>query len=246
MDGNIQKGYAKCYIAFLDILGFKNRINHSSCQEILEIYKDIKNPLENIYIGTQEIIAVKHIHTKVMSDSICFYIDSKHQDALFSLLCCCAIFQAKLLNRSTPILIRGAVVIGDIYAEGDIMFGSGLTQAYLLEEENARYPRIIITKETLSVGLKNVSRDSIRKNYNQFVFLDTDKYYVANWLNFFSDMRPQDDKVNSNKGLKELAEYINVVLASETNASIREKYLYLDNTLSKYNNGNIGGNNDQL
>ena len=239
MDENMKKDYTKCYIAFLDILGFKNRINHSSCQEILDIYKDIKNPLKSIHIGdennsAQEIYATKHIHTKVMSDSICFYIDSKYQDALFCLLSCCAIFQAKLLRRPTPILVRGAVVLGDIYAEGDITFGSGMTQAYLLEEENAKYPRIIITKETLFNGLVNVSRPSIRDNNNQYVYFDADKYYVVNWLNFLFDIGADKNNESFEMCYQKLSTHIDSILSSEINASVREKYLYLDDTLNRY------------
>ena len=235
---NEKNHYTRCYIAFLDLLGFKSMIGKTSCQDILDIFTDMKNPLASIKIGNgesqAEIPAVKQIQTKVMSDSICFFIDAELQDALFCLLCCCAAFQAKLLNRPIPILVRGAIVLGDVFSEGDIIFGSGITNAYLLEEGNAKYPRIIITKETLMNGLKNISRTSIKQNVDVYAFCDSDKYYVANWLGFFFDMASVKNKESNEVRYHKLSAYIDSILGSETNASIREKYLYLDATLSKY------------
>lgn len=34
--------YTRCYVAFLDVLGFKEKIKNRTCQDILNIYKDIK------------------------------------------------------------------------------------------------------------------------------------------------------------------------------------------------------------
>ena len=84
-----------------------------------------------------------------MSKRGCREIDSP-------LLVSCSIFQYKLIQLSSPVLLRGAIVLGDIYAEGDITFGPGMTQTYLMEENNAKYPRIILTKETLNYGKKNI------------------------------------------------------------------------------------------
>ena len=36
------KEYRDCYVAFLDILGFKNMINNKSCSELFEIFESIK------------------------------------------------------------------------------------------------------------------------------------------------------------------------------------------------------------
>lgn len=250
MDENMKKDYTKCYIAFLDILGFKNRINHSSCQEILDIYKDIKNPLKSIHIGdknnsAQEIYTARQIKTKVMSDSICFYIDADLTDSLFCLLSCCAIFQAKLLSLQTPVLVRGAIVLGDLYAQNDVTFGPGLTQAYLLEEGGAKYPRIIITKETLSSSFCNISRRSFQTNIDELVLCDTDKYYYVNWQNFFFDSQLSNKNSDSAKCVVNFKAHVENVLDCTTDFSIREKYLYLDEKIRSYEQ-NLGDNHDQL
>jgi hypothetical protein len=43
--------------------------------------------------------------------------------------------------------MRGAVVRGKLYHEGQTIFGSALVRAYQFENEIARYPRVIVTQE---------------------------------------------------------------------------------------------------
>lgn len=231
------KNYTECYIAFLDILGFKNLIGKSSCQNILDIFNDIKNPLKAAYVGdenniAQGIEAAKHIKTKVMSDSVCFYIDTAVPDALLCLIQCCAIFQAKLLRRSLPILARGAIVLGDIYAEGDTTFGPGMTQAYLLEEKSAKYPRIIITKDTIISARENASRPRLKDAVFDFVKCDFDKFFVVDAITALFMLEGTDVADTPLARYQKLSEHIDSVLSSSIDASIREKYLYLDGKLS--------------
>lgn len=42
--------YTPYYVAFLDILGFKDQIAHSSCEKILKLYKFLGN-MSEIYFG---------------------------------------------------------------------------------------------------------------------------------------------------------------------------------------------------
>ena len=183
----MDKTYRRCYIAFLDILGFKELIKKFSCQEILGIFDKIRIPFSSMYITDQgkykEIAAFKHVHMKVMSDSICFYIEADIENAFNCLISCCAGFQADLLSLETPILIRGGIVVGDIYAEGDTIFGPGLTEAYLLEEMNAKYPRIILTRNVVDQGNANSELLARETEYN-LVNKDFDGFYVVNSLGF--------------------------------------------------------------
>lgn len=71
--------YVECYIAFLDMLGFKNLINdkNKTCNDIARIFESFihKKPLKALYRGEKNIIdesATDALKMKVMSDSICF------------------------------------------------------------------------------------------------------------------------------------------------------------------------------
>ena len=81
--------YAKCYIAFLDMLGFKNIIGQSICEDICTVFDNIKKPFSSAQLDEEHLITedtIKALNIKVMSDSICFYIEVKHANALIALL----------------------------------------------------------------------------------------------------------------------------------------------------------------
>lgn len=222
------KQYTKCYVAFLDLLGFRNTLINSSCEDILNIFEEInKNPLIKAYrVEEGKTVAIpgpESLNCKIMSDSICFYIEADIQNAFFCLLSCCAIFQAKLLKLATPVLVRGAIVLNDLYAKGDVTFGKGLSQAYELEEKSAKYPRIIFTKETFDLGVKG-TQEQIQFRMNDFVFCDeVDEYYCVNYLPFLNDI----EKSENREYCKKVHNHIIQVLSTTTDSSIRDKYVYL-------------------
>jgi hypothetical protein len=45
------------------------------------------------------------------------------------------------------ILTRGGVVQGGAYHNGRVLFGPGIVEAYNLEREVAKYPRIVVSEE---------------------------------------------------------------------------------------------------
>lgn len=223
--------YTFCYVAFLDVLGFKEKIKNRTCQDILNIYKNIKNPLKAAYVGdengkAQLIEASKKVKTKVMSDSVCFYIEASEPDALLVLISCCSIFQAKLLKMEEPVLIRGGIVVGNMFAEGDTTFGPGLSNAYLLEEKCAKYPRIIMTKETFDLGKTNVSKPILAERLEGMVYGDSDEYIVVNCYQTLKDIN-EDKK----EDCSQLVVHIETVLSTSTDESIRAKYLYIKRNL---------------
>ncbi|MBQ8798394.1 MAG: hypothetical protein IJZ55_02375 [Lachnospiraceae bacterium] len=219
--------YTKCYVAFLDLLGFRNTLINASCEEILNVFKEInKNPLVKVYrVEEGKTVAIpgpESLNCKIMSDSICFYIEADIQNALFCLLSCCAIFQAKLLKLDTPVLVRGAIVLNDLYAKDDVMFGKGLSQAYELEEKSAKYPRIIFTKETYDLGEKG-TQEQIQSKMSDYIFCDEDEYYCVDYLPYLNVI----EKSENAEYCKKFYNHIIHVLSTTTDSSIRDKYVYL-------------------
>lgn len=217
--------YTECYIAFLDILGFKELVKDSSCSDIIDIFKTFNHkPISEAYLGNDGIVSkstVDALKMKVMSDSICLYINVKVPDALMCILASCIMMQFELLSRPTPIFLRGAITLGDVYAEKDITFGPGLTSAYLMEENNTKYPRIILTKEVLSnIDCSNPTKERI---VNTFAFKDFDAFYALNYFNLIASV---GGKLYENIALR-----VNNVLDTTTDSSIREKYLYFEKKL---------------
>ena len=221
----MESEYKDCYIAFLDLLGFKNLISQKTCADIRKVYEKIDNPFGEMTDGDGvHVMNAEEIKMKVMSDSICFYVDATIQNALIGLLALCTVFQAELLNMEEPVLMRGAIVRGKIYAENDIMFGPGLTAAYLMEEKNAQYPRIILTKQVL-----DYEQTPIMKKYvSVFTYRDTDAFWTINCY------KAKRGSHSTEMEWGHIRTYVSDVLNATTDSSIREKYLYLEKQINKY------------
>ena len=212
------------------MLGFKNLIKNSPCDEIAGIFAKFTNrkPLKAAYFRGKDIISentADALKVKVMSDSICFYIDVNVANALLCIIESCMMFQYDLHQNDIPIFLRGAIVRGKLYAKDDIMFGPGLTQAYLLEENNAKYPRIILTGETLQFADNKSENSNI--NYTSIlrglVVRDDDAFYAVDCTKL---LLSGDQTI-----LENVQKRIDQMLDTTVDSSIREKYLYLEKKL---------------
>lgn len=219
--------YTKYYIAFIDLLGFKNIINSKTCHDIFTIFLNIRNPVQQVQIykngAWHPLIdkdTMQKISIKIMSDSILFYIPATENDALCSLIMACTSFQAKMAQLADPILMRGGIVCGDMLALGDITYGPGLTSAYLLEDKIAKYPRIIIDENLVETAIKETS-EKCHPLLQISLFRDNDSYYA---LNYFEALAHDNDNKNATQNF---IAHVDSVLNSKLDPSIREKYSYL-------------------
>ena len=219
--------YSDSYIAFIDILGFKKLIENNDCSSIYKIFaKKFNNPVSNISIDGKSIIDMQAIDMRVMSDSICFFVQADIPNALVGLVKVCQHFQNELLQMDPPILTRGAIVRGNLFAEGNIIFGPAFVKAYLMEENNAKHPRIILTKEVLDSALDNTSNNA--RNIVYFsTFRDYDAYYTIDYFELAEGLDTDNTRTPA------LTDYINHILDSVTDGSVREKYLYVKKHLER-------------
>jgi len=167
--------YTDSYIAFLDILGFKELIGKNTCSEIMEIFRNYKNPISTTSIGSSININHEEIKMKVMSDSISFSVATAKEYALVSIIAVCQVLAEKLLRLSTPILLRGAVVRGEIFQEGDIIFGPGLLEAIALEKAT-QDPRIVLSKSTVNDINQLIDRIKSEKDESVMCYIDSMLY----------------------------------------------------------------------
>ena len=219
------------YVAFLDILGFKTLLSESENRKngykhILDIFTNIcyrKLSSAISFDDETKNIPLKDVKKYVMSDSIILYIEANKNNSLLALLKQCQLMSVSLIEQEPPILLRGAIskgvlVYGSINGY-KIVFGDALVSAYLLEEESARYPRIIMLKKLLSeCESRNFLKDEIKKSFYE----DNDKFYVVKYLNLIND----GDK-------RKLEKYVQEKLDSLYSPHIREKYIYIQQQLEK-------------
>lgn len=221
--------FKDCYIAFIDILGFKELLlseEKNLCEKIARCFDEIEEKYFITVNSTGKYLTEPYeIKQKVMSDSICLYVDASVQNALAGLIATCDYLQVRLLRQTSPILSRGAIVRGELFAENDIMFGKGFVSAYLMEEKTASNPRIIITNQVIkqSDTLNDQGRDYIDK----FTFVDEDGFITVDYIYLYYGLsRERDD-------WKRFAKHVYEKLDCEMDMSIRNKYLYLRKNIDR-------------
>lgn len=218
--------YCCKFIAFLDMLGFKNLIKEKECDYLLKVFEKIRYPFkvsskETDTAGKEIEGSQKdyRINSKIISDSICLYIEATDNKKLMILIMACSIIQWELLNCDTPIFVRGGIVKGYIYSDGDVIFGEGLTRAYLLEEGNAKYPRIIMTGDILHPLRTHETRNG-ETTVERLVFKDFDGFYTVDYFSRLKYYRKQLGACDR------VVRYVNNILGTTTDSSLREKYNY--------------------
>ena len=216
--------YREHFVAFLDILGFKQLITHSSCDEIYNIFETIHNNSSDklIYNGV-EIGAYQQIRHMILSDSVILYIPSDIEDSFYALITVCRKLQTTLANRENPILLRGGIAKGNLYCDNGIIYGDGLTNAYLLESNLAKFPRIIFTGDTLEAGKRIAKYVVSDLEFRIEYILDDDMLYMIQIYPVFGRHSVNEIKGYFDGLIRLCNHYINI----STDISIREKYVWL-------------------
>lgn len=237
--------YETFIIAFLDILGFKNIVNTSSFDKILDIFKSIitnseaaialwhavedddTSPAGEGYKRYNESLEKTKIH--IMSDSIVVATPSWHPESLAVVVDICNSIQELLFNLDAPILLRGAIAVGDFYLNENLVFGKGLVDAYWAQEKYAIYPRIIISND-ITVG-RRVSVD----NGNDLP-KDEDGYYYINCIERYLGEERTWTEIESSEQYVKLKDMIDRNLNAYNDDRVRQKYLWLERELERIEN----------
>ena len=168
-DGNRKIEYRKYYkeriIAFVDILGFKTLVEESvtnkyEFQKILDslnIFRELKKEKENQYY-------IEDAKVTTFSDSlvISYPMEDGNVEALYSILLDLIGLQLDLLDDN--VIIRGGIAIGNLRHTQSEIFGPAMNEAYRLESKIAKYPRIVICKETVENYLKKTTSEEQNKD----------------------------------------------------------------------------------
>jgi hypothetical protein len=92
-----------------------------------------------------------------------------------------------MLLIKKKVLIRGAITVGGLYRDNDVVFGPALISSYDMEEKLAFWPRVIVSETTLNelgnsldiCNLMQLSRDSYG-----IVYVDYLKWFSFQyWMN---------------------------------------------------------------
>lgn len=180
-------GYRDCVVTFIDILGFRSIVSRSSPDEVEEIVRlvqrhagsDDKASAEELGLDLED---MPWTRTIFFSDSIVRvrpYDDVAHDGSLFHELLDLVHAQGELVYRG--IFIRGGLTIGKLYHRDNVLFGPAMVQAYDLESQFAKYPRIIVDPVALA-ALQTDKR--LRREGHR---LNEEREYIRKLLRFSED-----------------------------------------------------------
>ena len=149
--------YETRYVAFLDILGFKNMVEQSTeSQDILNQINDALNYTNKVqhdnYHGfLPQVEFGKQVTT--FSDSIVISYNTSTPGGGFHVLLDLVHISINLLDIG--ILVRGGVTVGQLIHKEQKYFGPAINKAYNMELNEAIFPRIVIDENVLNFDLEN-------------------------------------------------------------------------------------------
>jgi hypothetical protein len=132
-------------VAFVDLLGYKDMVIHDS-----EVAAGTSQYVDKLYKISKQVKGMVDpaIDLKFFSD--CIALSATPAFRSFEKICkTCHDLQSSFLAEE--ILVRGGISFGKHFSDSDFLFSRGLVDAYLLEVEKARTPRIIVSPDLMDL-----------------------------------------------------------------------------------------------
>lgn len=179
-------------IAYIDLLGIKEEIKDNQDECLKNMAKALFFVDEVRKKGTSFNFFEK-MKTKAFSDNIVFAIEITDEinteTALTGVILASYFFQ-RMLIQECRYLSRGAITVGDLYIDENIVWGKGLVRAYQLENDIAIFPRVIIDSEVLpALDLSSLSEQNKTLLLCK-IKLDFDKNFYID----YSDMSDEESR----------------------------------------------------
>lgn len=176
LDAEIDITYKESYVAFLDVLGFKNMVFSGDNKKLKQYFGVVNSVIDYL----KNIEAKRNIGSIIISDSIILTVPhgrnkDENIERLRSLCIAVGLIQQNLALKD--IWLRGAISSGKTYFNSDNnqIVGPAYINAYLLEEKLAIHPRVIIDSKIITELDFSNATDFIQ-TLNQ-----SDSLYYSNW-----------------------------------------------------------------
>ncbi|KAB5625415.1 hypothetical protein F7234_06380 [Pseudomonas putida] len=143
--------YRNAIVTFLDVLGFRSLIKHESAGEINIILEKMSRHAAPPSDDDDYQPTITTFSDCVVRTS---FVDSEANTAypiglLFYELLGLVHAQSALVHDG--VIVRGALAFGNIFHQGQRVFGPAMVEAYELESSKAIYPRILVSSEWLKM-----------------------------------------------------------------------------------------------
>jgi len=166
-------------IAYLDFLGFSERMNSENSYESLRILKFLLQGTITVADDISRTNKIDDFDIKIFSDNI--VIAQKADQGIlgnqvFSMVNLIASVQFYALMYF-GFFMRGGISIGELSIDSTVVWGTGLIDAYNIETDLANYPRIVLSNHLIdeynSSGQKELNLYAfIKEDYDGLWFID--------------------------------------------------------------------------
>jgi len=148
---NNKKNFDNYVIAYLDFLGFKEKMKEESSYASLQILKFLLQGTKTVANKISYINGIYDFDIKIFSDNIVIaqkIEKSKLKNQINSMVNLIASIQFHALMHF-GFFIRGGITTGELSIDSSVVWGTGLIDAYNIENNLANYPRIILSHQCL-------------------------------------------------------------------------------------------------
>lgn len=252
MSNNIK--YVQSYVAFLDVLGFKELVYSKKAEDKKKL-QEYSNSINN-FVNILKEISIKNtfnVDYIVISDSIIITAEQKKSNddniEILKNLCFSIGFLQSLLSV-LDIWLRGGVSSGETYFDkaNNQIIGKAYIEAYLLEEKLVSNPHVVLDNKIINeLGFKNsdelinkinekdndgLSFDNYGKtilyDWNNSNFIEKEFPLFVDYLSFF--FNPSNSVKITKDNLKAIEMIIqNVEKNIYTKTALYKKYKWLAN-----------------
>lgn len=213
------KNTADRFVAFLDIMGFKERVARTEHSQLLTQLTNFNRAITG-YIGKYQ---ATEIQLAQFSDSIVLFSNDTTLNSLETLADVTRGIMQTAIKLQIP--IKGAIAQGQITCDipKQLFFGQALIDAYLLEE-NIHYYGILVhhTAENLVTELNN--KNNIFKDIKAPLKSGKISHYELSWY-------IDDDSQNIEEKINEMENALKAIRQTVSDAPRK----YIDNTLDVIN-----------
>jgi hypothetical protein len=171
-----EPSYEDRYCAFVDILGFRDLIKSLdkgdlTFQRLRHLLQQVHDPFQ----GPEIPFGDSGLRAQSISDAVALSVNPtpyglQHLFFVLSELSLGLLFEGYL--------IRGAIVRGPLYHDDKMVFGRALVDAYLLENNVVRFPRIMVTRQVYL----DATQGSLAKILTPYLRQDADGPYFLHVL----------------------------------------------------------------
>ena len=231
--------YTKSIVAFIDVMGVSDLLLTDS--EDFNAHKAIYQALSRIsgkYSLDEyrkyftELYGEFGVKSTVMSDSIVLSVNVNVPNALAKMSMFMSEYLSELLLLNAPFFARGAITVGNIYHEDNIVFGPALAKAVDMEKNNAVNFRCIVDKNEFN-ELYDTENDDF-KNIVEAYFYPEGDYYCFDY--FYRFLGFADNKVISGdnnatlflNALGKIQRKVRDEIRNNKNKHIKSKYKYME------------------